>query len=81
MSEETENHTIRLLQEMRLQIERTNAQIERTNTRIEEMRDQISEQITDLVQRIDGNTLVFNLVAGVVHDHEERIVTLEGGRS
>ncbi len=70
MSEETENHTIRLLQEMRLQIERT-------NTRIEEMRD----QITDVIQRIDGNTLVFNLVAGVVHDHEERIVTLEGGRS
>ena len=77
MTEETENHTIRLLQEMRLQIERTNTQIERTNTRIEEMRD----QITDLVQRVDGNTLVFNLVAGVVHDHEERIITLEGGRS
>ncbi|WP_375380878.1 hypothetical protein [uncultured Sphingomonas sp.] len=70
MSEETENLTIRLLQEMR-------AQIERTNMRIEEMTD----QITDLVQRIDGNTLVFNLVAGVVHDHEDRIVTLEGGRS
>ena len=74
MSEETENHTIRLLQEVRLQIERT-------NSRIDEMRDQISEQITDLVQRIDGNTLVFNLVAGVVHDHGERIITLEGGRS
>lgn len=56
MTEEPENLTIRLLQELRAEMQ--------------EMR-------TDLTQRIDGNTLVFNLVAGVVHDHEQRLTILE----
>ena len=66
MASETENLTIRLLQELRAQIEQTNARI-----------DDFSDRFTDLTQRIDGNTLVFNLVAGVVHQHEERIIDLE----
>lgn len=37
----------------------------------------IEERITDLTQRIDGNTLVFNLVAGVAHNREDRITELE----
>ena len=57
MAEDTENHTLRLLQELR--------------TEIHEMRD-------DLTNRIDGNTLILNMVAGIVHDHEKRIDTLEG---
>ena len=35
-----------------------------------------NERITDLVQRVDGNTLTFNLVAGVAYDHEQRIALL-----
>ena len=67
MAEDVDSLTIRLLQEMRGDIQA----LQSGQRRMEDM-------ITDLVQRIDGNTLVFNLVAGVVHDHEERITTLEG---
>ncbi|GHU04711.1 hypothetical protein FACS1894205_3420 [Alphaproteobacteria bacterium] len=45
MADEPENHTIRLLREMR-----------------EEMR----EMRDDLTNRIDGNTLVLNLLAGLL---------------
>lgn len=57
MTDSPENHTIRLLQEMR-----------------SEMR----ELRTDLTQRIDGNTVLLNLIAGVTHDHEQRLNSLEG---
>ena len=57
MVEEPENHTIRLLREMR-----------------EEMR----EMRDDLTNRIDGNTLILNLLAGLVHTHDERIEKIEG---
>ena len=56
MADEPENLTIRLLQELRAQMQ--------------EMR-------TDLTQRIDGNTLLLNVVAGITHDHEQRIERLE----
>lgn len=48
---------------------------------LQEMRsklDEIDVKITDLTQRVDGNTLTFNLVAGVTYDHEQRIALLEG---
>jgi polyhydroxyalkanoate synthesis regulator phasin len=66
MAEEAENLTIRLLQELRAQQNRTDARIE-----------EVGDRITDLIRRIDGNTRVFNLVAGAVHQHEERIDRLE----
>ena len=70
MTDEIENHTIRLLQEMRGQIEGLAAEV---RSRFDAM----EERFTDQGQRTDGNTLVFNLVAGVVHQHEERITDLE----
>lgn len=63
MVDETENLTIRLLQEMRAELR--------------ELRTEVRTDIADLRQRMDGNTLLLNLVAGVLHDHEQRITTLE----
>ena len=71
MAEEPENLTLRLLQEMRTDSNRRADAMEQRFTAME-------ERFTDLVQRIDGNTPVFNLVAGFVHDHEQRMAGLEG---
>lgn len=68
MPDEPENLTLRTLQELRDEVRAIRASQVDTN-----------EHIADLVQRVDGNTIVFNLVAGVVHDHEERIAGLETG--
>lgn len=70
MADEPENLTIRLLQELR------RGQDEMRNEMREEIRELRSE-VKDLTQRVDGNTLILNLVAGVVHDHEQRIDRLE----
>lgn len=74
MAEETDNLTIRLLQELRSDLRELRGEV--TN-----MRAEMTEMRTDLTQRVEGNTLVFNLVAGVVHDHERRIGELEAGKS
>ncbi|WP_174297564.1 hypothetical protein [Sphingomonas bacterium] len=70
MSEETDNLTIRLLQGLRAQLGQTNARVA-----------ELSDRFTDLTQRVDGDTLVFTAVAGVVHDHEDRIGAIEGRSS
>lgn len=41
------------------------------------MREESREMRKDLTNRIDGNTILLNMVAGLVHDHEERITKLE----
>lgn len=63
MADEPENLTLRLLQELRAEMK--------------EMRSEMHEMRTDLTQRIDGNTMILNLIAGVTHDHEQRITDLE----
>jgi signal transduction protein with GAF and PtsI domain len=63
MAEDLENHTLRLLQEMR-------AEMHEIRSEVKEMRD-------DLTIRLDGNTLILNMVAGLVNDHEQRIDVLE----
>lgn len=64
MPDEPENHTIRLLQEMRTEMrqgfEGVNARIDDTNT------------------RLDGLTHILVLLAANQHQHEERIEKLEG---
>ena len=67
MADEPENLTIRLLQELRAELRG--------------FRSDADQRFKDLTQRVDGNTLVFNLVAGVVHDHEQRITSLEEDRA
>ena len=66
MAEEPESLTIRLLQEIRAEQQAVRADIA-------ELRDEVK----DLTQRVDGNTLILNLVAGVVHGHEQRIGRFE----
>lgn len=66
MAEEAESLTIRLLQEIRADQQAMRGEIA-----------ELREEVKDLTQRIDGNTLILNLVAGVAHDHEQRIDRLE----
>ncbi len=63
MAEEPENHTIRLLQELRAEQR--------------EMRAELGEMRADLTQRIDGNAILINMVAGLLSNHEDRISILE----
>ena len=44
---------------------------------LQEMREEIREMRADLTNRIDGNTLLLNMVAGIAHDHEQRLDKLE----
>ena len=60
MGDDVENHTLRLLQEMR---------------------QEIADMRAELTNRIDGNTLILNMIAGFVHDHEQRIEKLEAAKA
>jgi hypothetical protein len=47
---------------------------------LQEIREEQREQrsmLKDLKNRIDGNTVMLSMLAGMVHDHEQRIETLE----
>ncbi len=63
LTETPENHTVRLLQEMRKDMQ--------------DMRAEVHQMREDLTTRIDGNTLILNMLAGFVHSHEERISAIE----
>ena len=63
MADEPENLTIRLLQELR--------------TEMREMRDDLTARVNDLSTRLNGNTIILSTIAGLYHDHEERIGALE----
>ena len=63
MAEEPENLTLRILQEMRSEL----------NRRL----DKVDESIADLSNRVDGISLIMSMVAGLVHNHETRIDKLE----
>jgi hypothetical protein len=88
MADEPENHTIRLLQEMRAEMRAEFARVR------EEMRTgfmrvweefghvhqqfaHIDERFADVNLRLDGLTNIVTLLAGQSHDHEERIAKLE----
>ena len=64
MADDTENHTIRLLQEMRAEL----------RGRL----DGIDETLGDMTTRINGNTITLNMLMGALYDHEERLARLEG---
>ncbi len=77
MAEEPENLTLRILQELRGDMQALRRGQDDIRSDIQELRDEVK----DLTQRVDGNTLILNLVAGVVHDHEQRIERLEQPKS
>ena len=66
MADEPENLILRFMQEMRAELREIR----------EEQREQRS-LLKDLKHRIDGNTVVLSMLAGMVHDHEQRIDKLE----
>ena len=70
MAEEVENHTLRLLQEMR-------AEMKGQGERLGGIAAEMADMRADLTNRLDGNTLLLNLIAGMPHNHEERIQKLE----
>ena len=41
--------------------------------------DGIDETLEDMTTRINGNTITLNMLMGALHDHEERLTTIEGG--
>ena len=47
---------------------------------LQELRKELQETRKDLTTRVDGNTLLLNMLAGGVHDHEQRIQALEHPR-
>jgi hypothetical protein len=70
MADEPESHTIRLLQEMR-------AQLTGVQGAISDLRDEMRGGFAEVKLRIGGVTHILTLLAGVSHDHEERITRLE----
>ena len=66
MAEEPENLTLRILQELR-------AGMDELRTDMRELR----TEVKDLSTRLNGNTIMLSTVAGLFHDHEERISKLE----
>jgi len=70
MSNRTENHTIKLLQEMRAEMkDRFNA--------IDEKFDAIDEKFSDLNLRLDGMSHIMTLMAGHSHGLDARVERLE----
>ncbi len=62
MAEEIENHTLRLLQELRAEMRLGFARLD--------------ERIDVLKTKLDGNTVLLGMVAGIPHDHEKRVEAL-----
>jgi len=59
MAENTENLTLKLLQEMRSEMKEVRSELHMLNT------------------KTDGNTIILNMLAGLIHQHDERIEKLE----
>lgn len=70
MSKESENHTIRLLQEMRAEMREGFAEV---NARFEE----VNARFDAVDLRIDGVTHMLTLLAGHSYNLEERVEKLE----
>jgi hypothetical protein len=70
MADEPENHTIRLLQELRDEM-----RVEFTMVR--KQLEKVDERFDDMGLRIDGLAHMLMLLAGRSHDHEERLEKLE----
>lgn len=66
MSEEPENLTLRLLQEIRDGMRNLGAEVQETKDAVREVKN-----------RVDGISLLLTMVAGLAHDHEQRIEKLE----
>ena len=73
MADDPENHTVRLLQEMR-------AEMREMRTEVAGVRAEMREGFEDLTTRLNGNTLALNMMMGLLHNHEQRLEKLEATR-
>lgn len=69
MADEPENHTVRLLQEIRVEMAAMRNEMHAEFARVH-------EGFANVNLRIDGLTHIVPLLAGCSHDHEERIAQL-----
>ena len=70
MADEPESLTLRLLHEMRAEMRETRSEVLSRFAAID-------ERLKDVTQRVNGVAVVMSSVAGITHDHEERIEQLE----
>ncbi len=73
MSENTESHTIKLLQEMRREMREGFAEM---NARFSD----VDARFDDVNTRIDGMTHMMTLLAGHSHNMEERLTEVENAQ-
>ena len=69
MADDTENHTIRLLQEMR-------SEMKDMRSDMDKMRSEMRQGFEDTNIRIDGLTHIVTILAGNIYQHDERIQKL-----
>jgi len=74
MPDETENHILGLLREMRDENRQFREKVRQGFAKI-------NRRFAEINLRIDGVTHIMTLLAGHIHQHEERIERLEQGSS
>jgi hypothetical protein len=80
MADEPENHTIRLLRELRDEMRVEFAMVRKRFEKVDQQFEKVDERFDDMGLRIDGLAHMLMLLAGRSHDHDERIERLEGGK-
>ena len=73
MAENVENLILTQLQEIR-------GEIGAIKTQVTELKDQMGEGFDDVTQRVNGITVILTMLAGHVHNVEERVEKLEEAR-
>ncbi len=73
MADEPENLTLRILQELRGDMQSIRGDLGELRADLRELRDEVK----DLSNRLNGNTVILSSIAGMCFDHEERISKLE----
>jgi hypothetical protein len=77
MPDEPENHTIRLLRELRDEMRVEFAMVGKRFEKMDARFDEMDRRFDAVNLRIDGVTNILTLLAGQSRDHEERIAKLE----
>lgn len=70
MADNTENHTIQLLREMRKEMKDGFA-------KVDERFDEVDERFDEVNLRIDGLTYIVTMLAGNMGGHDQRLEALE----
>ena len=73
MAENVENLILTQLREIR-------GEIGAIKTQVTELKDQMGEGFDDVTQRVNGITVILTMLAGHVHNVEERVEKLEEAR-